>query len=71
MKGQSKKQSLYEGITNIVVGVVISFILAHLLFEISALYNLFVTAIFTVASLVRSYILRHIFNTITMQNEEK
>ena len=64
--GQSKKHSLIEIIVNIVVGLAISLILTHYLFNISLAYNVVVTIIYTAASLIRGYILRRVFNKIML-----
>ena len=66
---QSRKMSLIESITNVIVGYSIS-VLAQILifpmFGISATIkeNLLIGLCFTVISIARSYILRRIFNKI-------
>lgn len=66
--GQSKWHSLYETILNTVVGFFISMALYYVVIpaimgvSISHSQNLAMTAIFTVASLVRGYYLRRLFN---------
>ena len=66
---QSRKMSLIESITNVIVGYSIS-VLAQVLifpmFGISATIkeNLLIGLCFTVISIARSYILRRIFNKI-------
>jgi len=65
---QTKKQSLYESITNIVVGMVLNYIanatILPLFFEISlkSVDYIKLTLIYTVISLIRSYGLRRYYN---------
>lgn len=64
---QSKKHSLIEAITNTTVGfgislLSISIILPLMGFETSIEQNITLTIYFTLISIVRSYILRRIFN---------
>lgn len=64
---QSKRQSLIEAITNTTVGfgislLSISIILPLMGFETSTGQNITLTVYFTLISIVRSYILRRIFN---------
>lgn len=67
---QSKKHSVFEAITNIIVGYWINFlanmtVLPMFGFDISFEQNLKIGAIFTIISLVRSYLLRRIYNQFT------
>ena len=66
---QTKKQSIIEVIANTVVGFIISVGVSVLLFPLMGIpvtfgENLGITLIFTVISLVRSFIMRRIFNKI-------
>lgn len=69
-KGQSHAHSLFEAVANIVVGFAVSLVItAYLLpafgHHITLAENVAMTSIFTVASLLRSVVLRRIFNHIT------
>ena len=66
---QTKKQSIIEVIANTVVGLIISVGVSVLLFPLMGIpvtfgENLGITLIFTVISLVRSFVMRRIFNKI-------
>jgi hypothetical protein len=66
---QSKKHSIYESITNVVVGLVMSFLIQLILYpilniEVSLNQNIFITFVFFVVSFVRGYVIRRIFNKI-------
>jgi|TARA_R110000822_G_scaffold12473_7_gene45134 hypothetical protein len=66
---QTKKQSIIEVIANTVVGFIISVGVSVLLFPLMGIpvtfgENLGITLIFTVISLVRSFVMRRIFNKI-------
>lgn len=64
---QTKKRSLNEAITNIVVGYLINLGMQIAVFplfniHISLKHNLGIGAIFTIVSLIRSYVIRRFFN---------
>lgn len=66
---QSKKMSLVEAITNVIIGYVVNVIAQFVIWpmfgiEASVQAHFIVAAIFTGVSLSRSYILRRIFNRI-------
>jgi len=66
---QSKKHSVLESITNVVVGLFTSFIIQILIYPILSIpvslnQNLIITGVFFVASFVRGYFLRRLFNKI-------
>ena len=66
---QSKKHSLIESITNVVVGLVISFLIQLIIYpalniKVSINQNLFITMVFFLASFFRGYVIRRIFNNI-------
>ena len=76
MSGQSKRGSLVEALTNILVGVVLAFtsqliIFKHYGYPITWETNAWMTLWFTAVSLARSFILRRIFNRITYKHEDK
>lgn len=67
---QSKKHSAIESATNILVGYLVALgsqIVIFPMFGIQATLrdNMLIGAFFTVVSLVRSYVLRRIFNMVT------
>ena len=69
---QTRKGSLIETITNLVTGIVMSLIISHFVFplygfKVTLEQNFAITAIFTVASFIRSYSLRRIFNHISIK----
>lgn len=69
MKAQSKKMSMIETATNVAVGLATSFMVQWLVFPWFDIYvshstNAGITAIFFVASLIRSYTIRRIFNRL-------
>lgn len=64
---QSKKKSILESISNVIAGLVISFLIQLWIYpllniEVSINQNIFITFIFFLASFVRGYIIRRIFN---------
>ena len=70
---QSRWMSLVESATNIVVGfglAVLTQVLVFPLFGLSVSLgeNLGIGAVFTVVSLVRSFVLRRIFNGLSVSN---
>ncbi len=69
--GQKKRDSLLESVCNQVLGVVIALAVQVFVIvpvwdlELTIYDNLSVTAIFSIASLIRSYVLRRLFNIYT------
>jgi hypothetical protein len=66
---QSKKHSIYESITNVILGLVISFLIQLILYpllgiEVSLNQNIFITFVFFIASFVRGYLIRRFFNKL-------
>jgi membrane protein YdbS with pleckstrin-like domain len=66
---QSKKMSAIESITNVVVGLVISFCIQLVIYPfleipVTLSQNVFITLVFFVASFLRGYFLRRIFNNL-------
>jgi high-affinity Fe2+/Pb2+ permease len=66
---QNKKQSLIEAISGTVIGLVFSFIIQIIIYpaldiEVSIGQNLLITSIFFIASIVRGYLVRRLFNKI-------
>ncbi len=63
---QTKKQSLFESVVNVLVGfwvAVLIQVLVFPLFEIEATFaeNLAISLVFTIVSILRGYILRRFF----------
>jgi high-affinity Fe2+/Pb2+ permease len=66
---QNKKQSLIEAISGTTIGLVFSFIIQIIIYpaldiEVSIGQNLLITSIFFIASIVRGYLVRRLFNKI-------
>ena len=66
---QTRLMSMVETITNVAIGLIVSFISQLAIFKlydihISLAQNLELTLYFTVVSIIRSYVLRRFFNSI-------
>lgn len=66
---QSKRNSVLESIVNVIAGLLISFLIQLWIYpllgiEVSINQNIFITFVFFIASFVRGYIIRRIFNAI-------
>lgn len=66
---QSRLMSLVESLTNIAVGYVLAVLTQLAVFPVFGLdaslgENLLIGGIFTVTSLIRSFVLRRLFNTL-------
>lgn len=66
---QSKKMSLIEAIVNVIFGYCVAVISQAMIFPYFGLYtsfeqNMKIGLIFTFISLIRSYIIRRVFNSI-------
>ncbi|WP_222116109.1 DUF7220 family protein [Extensimonas perlucida] len=69
---QSRWMSLVEAVTNVLVGYGVAVATQWLVFPIFGLYatlqeNLLIGLIFTAVSLVRSYVLRRVFEALRVQ----
>ena len=69
MKGQSKKYSLIESITNVCIGYGIALLSQIIVFpffdiDVSLKQNIHIGIWFTGVSILRSFVLRRIFNAI-------
>jgi nitrate reductase gamma subunit len=69
---QSRTMSFVEAITNVVVGFVVALLTQAALFsalglEVTAGENLLIGAIFTAVSIVRSFLLRRLFEEIRVR----
>jgi hypothetical protein len=66
---QKKKHSLLEVIVNVAAGLLISFLIQLWIYPllnipVSLKQNIFITTVFFIASFIRGYIIRRIFNQI-------
>ena len=73
---QSKRDSILESITNVVLGLIISFVLQLVLYPILDIpvtinQNLIITFVFFVASFLRGYLIRRFFNKLNTINIKK
>lgn len=64
---QSKRQSLIESLTNIIVGLLISFCIQLIIYPLLNIpvtigENIIITFVFFISSLVRGYFIRRYFN---------
>ena len=69
MKTQTKQQSLIESASGTVIGLVFSFIIQIIMYPIleipvSINQSLLLTSVFFIASIVRGYFVRRLFNKI-------
>ena len=65
---QTKKQSLIESLTSTTIGIIIGIVLNLTIlpifgYPVSVVDSLWISVIFTVVSIVRSYIIRRWFNS--------
>lgn len=73
---QSKIASLVETLVNIAIGFAVSMVLNFVLLPqvgctISAEQNIFIVCVFTITSIIRSYLTRRLFNHITASKLER
>lgn len=64
---QTKKQSAIESLTNIIVGLITSFLIQLIIYPIldipvSIGQNVIITIVFFIASFIRGYLIRRFFN---------
>jgi len=76
VSGQKKRHSAFEAVVNVVVGLVVSFAFQILVFPLLGIYvslatNAEIAVYFTVVSLGRSYLLRRLFNTVTVRQAKR
>ena len=65
---QSKKQSLIESLTSTTIGIIIGVVLNLTIlpifgYPVSVVDSLWISVIFTIVSIIRSYIIRRWFNS--------
>jgi len=66
---QSKKYSLIESISNTIIGLITSFIIQIIIYpllniQVSIGQNILITFVFFIASIIRGYLVRRLFNRI-------
>lgn len=66
---QTKKFSLIESVTNTIVGLLVSFIIQLIIYPAMGIpvrlsQNIIITLVFTLASILRGYLVRRIFNNL-------
>jgi hypothetical protein len=66
---QTKKLSFMESLTQTVIGLVTSFMIQIVIYpilniEVSLNQNIIITLVFFIASIIRGYIVRRLFNKI-------
>lgn len=76
MEGQSKKASMIEVITNVIVGYAWAVLMQILIFPLFGIFipistNFMLGLAFTVLSVIRTYIIRRIFNRIQVSKRLK
>ena len=64
---QTKRQSVIESITQTIIGMVVSLCIQLIIYDVLNIkvtftQNLIITFVFFIASIVRGYIIRRIFN---------
>lgn len=64
---QKRKYSLIEAITNTIVGFIVSLLIQLAIYPIMEIpvsfnQNIIITLVFTIASIIRGYIIRRLFN---------
>jgi len=69
MKEQTKQQSLIESASGTVIGLIFSFIIQIIMYPVleipvSINQSLLLTSVFFIASIVRGYFVRRLFNKI-------
>jgi hypothetical protein len=75
MTGQSRAGSLAEAVTNIAVGIGVAYVSQLIIFgaygiAVSLTLNIVLTFWFTVVSLARQFVLRRLFNWLTIRRDE-
>ena len=66
---QTKKQSVIESLTNIIVGLITSFIIQLVIYPLLGIpvtinQNIIITIVFFIVSFLRGYLIRRFFNSI-------
>lgn len=66
---QSKKLSIIESVSNTVIGLLTSFVIQIIIYpilniEVSINQNIIITFVFFIASIIRGYLVRRLFNKL-------
>ena len=66
---QTKKRSLIEAVSNTIIGLGTSFLIQLIIYPalnipVSIGQNVIITAVFFIVSIIRSYLVRRLFNSI-------
>jgi len=66
---QTKKKSLIEAVSNTIIGLGTSFLIQLIIYPVlnipvSIGQNIIITAVFFIVSIIRSYLIRRLFNSI-------
>jgi len=66
---QTKKKSLIEAVSNTIIGLGTSFLIQLIIYPVlnipvSIGQNIIITAVFFIVSIIRSYLVRRLFNSI-------
>jgi len=66
---QTKKKSLIEAVSNTIIGLGTSFAIQLIIYPVlnipvSISQNIIITAVFFIVSIIRSYLVRRLFNSI-------
>ena len=66
---QKRKHSIYESITNVIVGLITSFLIQLAIYpmlsiKVSVNQNIAITVVFFIVSFIRGYVIRRIFNKL-------
>jgi hypothetical protein len=66
---QSKKLSIIESVSNTVIGLLTSFLIQIIIYptlniEVSISQNIIITFVFFIASIIRGYLVRRLFNKL-------
>ncbi len=70
---QTKKHSVIESLTNIIVGLITSFVIQLFLYPllnipVTIKQNIIITIVFFIVSFIRGYVIRRFFNTFVKWN---
>lgn len=71
MNGQSKTSSFVESLANIAAGIAIALVLTHVMLRVPLAVNVELTALLTLVSLVRQFVIRRLFNYFTTRKTKE
>lgn len=72
---QSKKASFYESLANTLSGFILSIFVGYFVFPLfgmpqSLMSTVWITAVFTVVSIMRNYVIRRVFNFLHVKEKK-